>query len=176
MHAARIFRHIAADGAGDLRRRIGRVIKAGGLHRLRHCKIGDAGLHHRDAVVVVDLANAVELRKAEQHAVAERQGAARERGAGAARHDLDALAVAETEHSRHLLGGLRQYHDHWQLTIGGQAVALERPHRRFGVDHALAGHNALEPCDDLGAALKDGGIGLRHHKRHRILQALQPAL
>ena len=29
MHAAGIFRHVAADGAGDLRRRIGRVIESG---------------------------------------------------------------------------------------------------------------------------------------------------
>ena len=34
VHAAGILRDVAADGAGDLRRRIGRVIEAGVLHRL----------------------------------------------------------------------------------------------------------------------------------------------
>ena len=58
MHAAGIFRHVAADGAGDLRGRIGRVIKAGMRHRVRHREIGDAGLDHGDAVVEIDLADA----------------------------------------------------------------------------------------------------------------------
>jgi hypothetical protein len=44
VNAARILRHIAADGAGDLRGRIGRVVEAGMIDRLRDRKIGDAWL------------------------------------------------------------------------------------------------------------------------------------
>ena len=44
MHAAGILRDIAADGAGDLRGGIGRVIEALVLHRLGDGEIGDAGL------------------------------------------------------------------------------------------------------------------------------------
>ena len=95
VHAARIFRHVAADGAGDLRRRIGRIVEAVMFDRLRNREIGDAGLDHGDAIVEIDLADAVEFGHAEQHAVAERQGAARQRRSGTARHDLDALAVAK---------------------------------------------------------------------------------
>ena len=40
------------------------------------------------------------LRHAEQHAVVERQRAARQRGAGAARHHLDAVVVAIAQHRR----------------------------------------------------------------------------
>ena len=69
MHAAGILRHIAADGAGDLRRRIGRVVEAVVRDRRADGEIGDAGLDHRDAVGEVDLADAVELAHAEQHAV-----------------------------------------------------------------------------------------------------------
>ena len=58
MHAAGILRDIAADGAGDLRGRIGRVIEALVLDRLGDAEIGDAGLHHRDAIDVIDLADA----------------------------------------------------------------------------------------------------------------------
>ena len=100
MHAAGILRHIAADGAGDLRGRIGRVIEAGIGDRVGDRQIGDARLHHRDAVVEIDLADAVELGHAEQHAVGERQRAAGQRGAGAARHHLDALVVAIAQHLR----------------------------------------------------------------------------
>ena len=71
---------------------IGRVVEAGVLDRLRDGEIGDARLDHRHAVVEIDLADAVELGHAEQHAVGQRQRAAGERGAGAARHHLDALA------------------------------------------------------------------------------------
>src|SRR3546814_6621669 len=46
VHAAGILRDVAADGAGDLARRIGGVIEAGMLHRLADAEIGDPGLHH----------------------------------------------------------------------------------------------------------------------------------
>ena len=94
VHAAGILRHVAADGAGDLRGRIGRIVEARVLDRLRDREVGDARLGHHHAVLEVDLADAVELGHAEQYAVGERQRAARQRGAGAARHHLDAFGVA----------------------------------------------------------------------------------
>ena len=100
MHAAGILRHVAADGAGDLRGRVGRVVEAGVLDRLGDREVGHARLRHHHAVVEVDLADAVELGHAEQHAVGERQRAAGQRGAGAARHHLDALAMAIARGSR----------------------------------------------------------------------------
>ena len=78
MHAAGIFRDIAADRAGDLRRRVGRVVEAGVRHRLADREIGDAGLGDDDTVVEIDLADALELAEPEQHAVGERQRAARQ--------------------------------------------------------------------------------------------------
>ena len=98
VHAAGILRHVAADRAGDLRGRIGRIVEAGMLDRLRDGEIGHAGFDHGDAVREIDLADAVELGHAEKHAVGERQRAARQRGAGPARHHLDALGVTEGEH------------------------------------------------------------------------------
>ncbi len=169
MHAAGIFRDIAADGAGDLRRRIRRVIEAGVGDRLRHREIGDAGLDHGDAVVIIDLADAVELGKPEQHAVAERQRAAGQRGAGTARHHLDAFAVAKPQHLRDLGGGFRQHHDHRQLAIGGEPVALVRPHCLLGRDDAFARHDAFERRHDLGAALKHRIVEQWHQQRHRNL-------
>ena len=59
---------------------IGRIIEAGLADRLRHREIGDAGLDHGNAVIVIDLADAFEFGKPEQNAVAERQRAAGERG------------------------------------------------------------------------------------------------
>jgi len=45
MHAAGILRDIAADAAGDLRRRVGRVIEVLMRHGLRDGEVGDARLH-----------------------------------------------------------------------------------------------------------------------------------
>jgi hypothetical protein len=42
-------------------------------------EVGDAGLHHGDAVVIVDIEDAVEPRHAEQHRIGERQRTARQR-------------------------------------------------------------------------------------------------
>ena len=111
MHPAGVFGNIAADGAGDLRRRIWCVVEARVLHRLRDRKIGHAGLDHGDAIVEIDRADAIEFGHAEKDAVAERQRAARQRGPGPPRHDLDAFAMTVTEHGRNLLGRFRK-HDH----------------------------------------------------------------
>ena len=51
-----------------------------------------------------DVEHAVHLGDAEDDGVLLRDGAAGKRGAGPARHDLDAVLVAELQHRRHLLG------------------------------------------------------------------------
>ena len=94
VHAAGVLRDVAADRAGDLRAGIGRVVEALVLDRLGDAEIGDARLHAGAAVGIVDLEHAVELGHAEQDRVAHRHRAARQRGAGAARHDLDLVVLA----------------------------------------------------------------------------------
>ena len=166
MHAARILGDIAADGAGDLARRVGRVIKAGLLDRLGQRQVGDPGLGHDAAIVVIDVEDAVELGHAEQYAVGQRQGPARQRGAGAARHDLDAQILAIAQHRRDLFDPRRQHDDQRQLAIGGQPVALIGPPLGLGDDDALARHDPAQRLDDLGAALQHRRIGSRHlHRR-----------
>ena len=54
MHAAGILRDIAADRAGDLRGRIGRVVEAVLLDGVGDAEIGDARLRDDDAVGIVD--------------------------------------------------------------------------------------------------------------------------
>ena len=149
VHAAGILRHVAADGAGDLRRRIGRVIEALAFYRRADGKIGDARLGHHHAVVEVDLADAVELAHAEQHAVGKRQRPARQRGARPARHHLDAVVVAVAQHFRHLFRGLGQHDHHRQLPVGGQPVGFVGPHRPLGRDHALARHDGRKRRHNL---------------------------
>ncbi len=166
MHAAGILRHVAADGAGDLRGRIGRVVEAGMLDSLRHREIGHARLDHGDAVGKIDLADAVELGHAEENAVGQRQCAAGQRGAGSARHHLDALAVAIGEHAAHLLRGLRQHHHHGERPVGGEPVGLVGTHLPLGRDHALPRHDRLQRGHDTVAAGEHGIIEGRHCDRH----------
>ena len=75
--AARILGHVAADGAGDLARWIGRVIETVIRHRRCDGQIGDPGLGGHAAVFQIDVEDAVELGEAQGDAVGERQGAAR---------------------------------------------------------------------------------------------------
>ena len=93
VHAAGILGDVAADGAGDLARGIGRVVEAVRRGGLGDREIAHAGLHARGARRGVDLEDAHEAREREQHAVAERQRAAGKPGAGAARDDRHAQLV-----------------------------------------------------------------------------------
>ncbi|MGY3288529.1 hypothetical protein ACVWWP_001596 [Bradyrhizobium sp. LM3.6] len=76
VHAAGILRDIAADRAGDLRGRIRRVVEPGMGDGLADREVGDAGFGDDGAVVEIDLADALELAEAQEHAVFQRQRAA----------------------------------------------------------------------------------------------------
>ena len=166
MHASGIFRDIAADGAGNLRGRIRRIIESCMRNGVADRKIGDARLRNNNAVVIIDVPDAAELGHAEQHAVGERKRAAGQRGAGPARHHLDALIVAIAQHLGDLLGSLRKHHNHGQLAISGQPVTFIRSQFALGVDHALAGYNRPQGGDNTRPAAQYGLVSLRHSHRH----------
>ena len=108
MGATGIGGDVAADGAGDLARRVRRIEEAVTCGRLGDADIGNAGLDAGDAVGRVDRQNLGHAREADHERVLERQGPAAERGAGPARHDLDVVLVAEAQDLADLLGGGRQ--------------------------------------------------------------------
>ena len=162
MHAAGVLRDVAADRAGDLRGRVGRVVEPLAFHGARDGEIGDAGLDHGAAVRIVDIAHAVEFAEAQQHAVGERQRAARKAGAGAARHHADAVVVAIAQNVGDLFGRVRQDDDHRQLLVGVEAVGLERFHLALMRDHALARHDVAQRSDDRVAPRQHLPVGSRH--------------
>jgi len=164
VHAAGILRHVAADGAGDLRGRVGRVVEPLPFHGVGDAEIGDARLRHHAAVGIVDLEDAAEAAHDQQHGVLQRQRAARQRGAGAARHDADAALVAIFEDAGNLGHGLRQHHHQGNLAVGGEAVGLEGAHFGHRVDHALARHDDAQVGDDLGTPRHRRGIWFGHRQ------------
>ncbi len=123
MRPARVLGHVAADRADDLARRVGRVEEAGpdrrGDVRVRHARL-DADA----AVLEVDLQDPLHPREDDQHAVLDRQRAAREaraRPAGDPRH-LDARAGGDD--LPHLLGGAGQHGRGRRDVVLQQAVRL----------------------------------------------------
>ena len=172
VHAAGILGHVAADGAGDLARGIGGIIEAFVLHGVGYREVGDAGLRHHAAVGEIDVEDAVELAEAEQDAVGERERAARERGAGAARHHLQLMLAAITQHARHLLRVAGQDRQQRQLAIGRQAVGFIDAALVFVGDHALARHNSPEIAGDRGAAGDDIAVGIGHAHGGGLLPAI----
>ena len=63
MRTARVFRYVAADGAGLLAGRIGRVEISVALHGLRDFEIHHARLHHRAFIRQIDFENPVHARE-----------------------------------------------------------------------------------------------------------------
>ena len=155
MGAAGVHGDVAGDGAGELARRIGRVEEALVRDRLADAEVGDAGLDAGGAVLEVDLEHAVHLGDAEDDRVLRRDRAARERGAGAARHDLEPCSWQKRSTADDLLGRRRQHDRQRQPAVGGQRVGL------VGAALVLRGHESLgrdkagEAGDDLVAAGED---------------------
>ena len=146
---ARVLGDVAADGADDLAGGVGRVIEAALTNRLGDGQIGHAGLGDDRPVVVVDLQDPVELAEPQDDAVGERQRPARQRGPGPARHDLDPVLTTVAEDPGHLLGGVRQHHDHRHLAVGGEPVGLIGLELVLVDDDPLAGHDFPEPLSDF---------------------------
>ncbi|MNL29431.1 hypothetical protein D3C87_1511120 [compost metagenome] len=68
VHATGIFSDVAADGAGDLRGWVRRVIQAEGCRRLGDRQIAYTGLNPRSTGGRVDVQDVVEARHHQQHA------------------------------------------------------------------------------------------------------------
>ena len=167
MGAAGIHADIAGDGAGELRGRVGGVEEAVFGHRRRDREVGDARLDADRAVGNVDGEDARHLRHADDDRVLLRDGAARERGAGAARHHLDAERPTGAQHGRHLLSRARQRHGERHPAIGGERVGLVGAPLVFPRHQTVMRQQRGERGDDLVAAREDRGVGrgegdLRH--------------
>ena len=118
---ARVFRHVAADRAGLLARRIGRVVEIGVLDSARQFVIHHAGLHHSALVFEIDGQDAIHPRKHDLDAAAQRQRAAGKPRSCAARHNRHAALMGNSRHCGHITGGSHE-HDAFRARLFRRAV------------------------------------------------------
>jgi hypothetical protein len=107
VRAARVLGHVSADRADDLRGRIGRVE----VRRPDGCRdldVRHAGLDDDATALEVDLQHAAHPRDRDEHALGDRQRAAREARARAARDPRHAGVRARAHDVAHLRGAARQ--------------------------------------------------------------------
>ena len=157
--AAGVHVDIAADHAGELAGGVGGIEEAAVLHRLGDADIGDAGLDGGAAVGVVDVEDAVQAHQAEHDRIDHRQGAAGERGAGAAGDDAHALAVAEGQDGGDLFGGAGQGDGEGDFPIRAEAVGFVGLEAQPLGDHGVVRQEVAQAGDDLVAAGENVGLG-----------------
>ena len=181
VRATRVHADIAADHAGELAGRVGRVEEALGLHRLGDADVGDARLHGGAAVGVVDVQDAVHAHHADHHGVRERHGPARQAGPGPARDDAHAHRVAQLQHGGDLPGRFRQCDGEWHLAVGGQPVRLVRleperlaDHAAIGEDSAEAGHDLVAPGEHVGFRLWQSEHGVWRSRTGLCINLMMP--
>ena len=172
MRAARVHADVAADRAGELRGWVRRIEKAFGDDSLGNREVGDAGFDAGVAIGEVYFENAAHLGEADDDCVLLRNGAARQRRPGAARHDVDADLAAIFQHPRDLLGRSRQSDRERRPAIGGQSVGLESAPLDLVDDQAFLREEG-ETLQDRVAPGEDADVGgrkgdLRHGVAPRI--------
>ena len=172
VRAARVHADVAADHAGELAGRVGGVEEPLPRHRVGDADVGHPGLHHGAAVGIVDVEDAVHPHQPDHHRIRQRQRAAGQRGAGAARHHAHAVGVAEAHDGGDLLGGLRQHHGERHLAVGGQAVGLVGLQRIGSAITAVVGSSAAQAGDDGVAAGQHVGLGFGQLHARPLWQAL----
>src|SRR5438874_517509 len=84
-----VFGHVAADGAGALARRIGRVIILFRLHGESDIEIDHAGLYHGALIIEVNLKDPVHSRETDGDASGARNCPAAQACPRSSSHDLD---------------------------------------------------------------------------------------
>ena len=112
------------------------------------------------------LEHAVHLGDADDDGVLLRDGAAGERGAGAARHDLDALAwqnLSTADTSSVVEGSTTAS---GMLAVGGERVGLEGAPLVLRDDQRLGRDERPQAGDNLVAAGEHARIGFREADRH----------
>ncbi|MNC84888.1 hypothetical protein D3C83_04570 [compost metagenome] len=152
--AAGVLGDVAADAAGNLARRIRRVIKPERRDCIGNCEVAHPRLHTGGARPLINFHDAHEFREREQHAVAERQGAAGEPGAGAARDHRHLELVAGLQNAADLVLGFRQCNCHGDLAVGGQPVAFVGLHVLVVEQQRSRGKKDAQRRDHLALAGK----------------------
>ncbi|MNQ50425.1 hypothetical protein D3C85_643700 [compost metagenome] len=126
MHAAGVFRDVAADGTGDLRRRVGRVVQTMRRGGLGNRQVAHPRLDPCDAGGGVDVQDLVEARHHQQHAFFQRQGATGQSGSGTPGNHRHLTLMTQAQHALNLRDVPRQHHQHRRGAIRRQAIAFVR--------------------------------------------------
>ena len=124
MRAAGVLGDVAADRAHLLARRIRRVVVAERRDPPGDVEIGDARLHRHPLVRDVDIEDAVEAGQGDHEPAGDRQRAARQTGAVAARDERDPGPRAEPHDRLHFRRGRGQHDRRRRFAQMGQRVAL----------------------------------------------------
>ena len=154
VRAARVLRHVAADRAHLLARRIGRVEEAVGRDGLADVEVRHAGLDDDALRREVDLENPLHPGERDDDAVGDRERAAGEAGAGAAGDERYALAGADPDDPLHLCRRAGEDDELRHRAPAREPVAVVGPQLLRLADHVGGADDGLE----LGA----NGGGERH--------------
>ena len=165
VHAAGVLGHVAADAAGDLAARVGRVVQPQRCRGLADGQVAHAALHDGGARQLVQLEDLVELGQRQRHAQRVRQRAAGQAGAGAARHHRHPQRMAGAQHRSHLRLGFGQRHQQRLLAVGGEAVAFIGHRVLAAPQQRMRRQQRLQRGQHLGLARGAGGRRLREHCR-----------
>ena len=172
--AAGIHADVAADRAGKLRTRIGRIEEALGRDGVGDAEIGHASLDGCGTIGRIDLEYPRHLREPEDDRIFLRDRPSREGRARAPRNDRNTVAVAILHHRRHLFRRLRQDNSEWQSSIGYERISLERHKLTRFVHQAFRWQDIREIRDNRRSPRHDSLAwlkklyGIRHGTPSRV--------
>ncbi len=144
MHAAGILRDVAADRAGDLRGRIGRVVEPVRSSGLGHAQIGHSRLKPRRSSHRINFKDAIHPRAREQYPLRVRCCTPGQPGPRATRDHRDVETVAGEEHLPHVLCVAWQHHHRGALAEYGQSIALVGAQLLVLREHAVCGQHGTQ--------------------------------
>jgi len=169
--------HVAADRAALLRGGVGREhepVPGDGVHEV---EVQHAGLDPREAVVRSDLEDPVHLGRAHDERIADRRCPAGEPGAGAARHDGEAVLGGDAETRRDVLRGSGEYDERTSALdhrgVAGVQREGERVREHLGRARASSSARRAASTSAMADGVRLARAG-RGGGEARVLQATRP--
>ena len=154
---AGVGRHVAADRAGPLARRIGGVVIAGALEGVGEPDVDHARLDDGVAVAEVDLEDLLHPREHDHHAAADRQAAAGQARARPARQERHVVLVADLHDRGHVARSCAETRPRPGSSSRSRS---RRTRRRAGRSRAA---RTFSVADRAGGGRRGSGWGGRGH-------------
>lgn len=162
MKKERILRKIEEDGEGNMRGRVGRIIKELMIKRIGDEEIGKERMKKGEKIGIIDLKNEVEERNEEKKGILKRNGEEGKRSERKERKEKDGIVMEIEKKMRKMLESLRKKKKKRKLKVRSKKVGIEKENGIESIKKKLERKDEEKIRENLIEKMKKERVRLRN--------------